>query len=96
MVRAANQDLRTERDITFWHPGKKMYSTLGVQRYATSRYDTYLDTEAAIRYAIRYFTILNIHTNTQHMIDCEELIAVNKKKYKSIDMLLIGLHDYLK
>ena len=31
---------------------------LGVQRYTASRYDMYLDTDATIRYAIRYFTTI--------------------------------------
>ena len=51
---------------------------VGVQRYTTSRYDTYLDTDVAIRYAIRYFMIFIIPTITRHMPVHAESITVKE------------------
>ena len=65
-------------------PSLTLPTQVGVQRYTASRYDMYLDTDAVIRYAIRYFMTFNIHTITRHMTVHAESITVKKSLIRHI------------
>ena len=64
-----------------------------MQRYTASQYDMYLDTDATIRYTIRYFIMNNIHINTTK-IKWSNLNEVWVSTLKCTKFSVLNLHKY--